>query len=200
MKVSRIALLGAAAALVGAAFVSCAGAPARADMDVVAVAPTGEWMTFNDEGDGGTSFVELTDVEVDGMEAFHLAGELTESFQWGFAGWGIEADAEGLENLRNATALSFMVRGDGQRYSVQMLTTDVTDYGFFAVNFDTVEGQDTRITVPFTHFMQPGWARSVGRLRMDRAINFQWQTHESIRPGAFELTIWDVRLYVPAGE
>jgi len=201
MKTTKTVLCGVVAALLGLALVSCAGAPARAEGDVIAVVPSGEWFAMDDQGppDLGSSTIEMTEVEIDGMTGFHLAGEVTTTFEWGFAGFGLHPDDATLENLRATEAISFMVRGDGQRYSIQFQTTDVRDHGFFWVVFETEADEAIRVSIPMNHFMQPGWATPVGRLRQDRVTGLQWQTHESGRPGPFELTIWDVRLYVPEG-
>jgi len=199
MKMTKMMLCGVITALLGVALVACGtGAPARAVGDIVQVAPTGDWFALDDADDGGTSTIEMTEVEVDGMVAFHFAGEVTESFQWGYAGFGINPDEATMENLRNTETISFMIRGDGQRYSIQFQTSDVRDYGHFWVVFETVADEAIRVTVPMRNFMQPGWASPVGRLRQENVTGLQWQTHESWRPGAFELTIWDIRLYVPA--
>ncbi|MCL2191223.1 MAG: CIA30 family protein [Treponema sp.] len=203
MKKTKMTLCGIAAALLAVALVACGtGAPAaRQADDLVSVLATGEWFAMDDQGapDFGSSTAEMTEIEIGGVEAFHIAGEVTDTFQWGFAGFGIHPDAATVEMLRVTEAISFMVRGDGQRYSIQFQTSDVRDYGFFWVLFDTEADEAVRITIPMRNFMQPGWASPVGRLRQDRVTGLQWQTHESWRPGPFELSIWDVRLYVPAG-
>jgi len=198
MKITKMMLCGVIVALIGVAFSACAGAPARAEGDIVNVAPTGDWFTADDSGDGGTSWIELTEAEIDGMTAFQLVGELTDAFVWGYAGFGLTPDDATIENLSNTEAISFMVQGDGQRYAIVFQTSVVRDYGHFWFLFEA-PAVPTRITVPMRNFMQPGWALPVGRLNQGLVTGIQWDPHgDSVRPGSFELTLWDIRLYVPA--
>jgi len=203
-KVTKMVLCGAIVALLGMAFIACGtGAPARPADELVSVPlPILDWVVLDDQGppDYGTSTIEMTEFEVDGMRAWHFAGEVTEAFQWGYAGFGLFDVEEGpmLELLQSMGAISFMVRGDGQRYLLQVLTTVVRDYAHFAVSFDTVANEAIRVNLPLRNFFQPAWGAQLGRLRAETISGLQWMTHESWRPGSYELAIWDVRLYVPA--
>jgi len=199
MKTTKMMLCGFAAVLLVGAFAACGtGAPARADGDIVNVGLTGDWFTYDDQEEGGTSHIVMTEVEIDGMLAFHLVGELTEVAQWGYAGFGLDPDEATFENLRNTEAISFMVRGDGQRYALEFQTSAVRDYGHFWVIFDA-PAEATRVSIPMRNFMQPGWAVPIGRLNQSLVTGIQWAPHgDSVRPGEFELTLWDIRLYVPA--
>jgi len=197
--VSRVAI----AALLCVALAACGTRPPAAPPDGVApVSATGLWFYFTDaDNDGGSSTIGMELTEENGTAAFHFAGEVTSLFRWGFAGFGLEPDETTLELLRLAESVSFMVRGDGQRYSIQLVTDDVTDNAFFWFLFDTVADRPVRVTVPMRMFVQPDWTEQpVGRLRRELATGLQWQTHESWRPGTFELTVWDVRLYVPEAD
>ena len=200
MKMTRMMLCGAIAAVLGLALVACGtGAPARADGDLVSVGLSGDWHIYDDQEEGGTSFIVMTEIEVDGMPGLHVIGELTEVAQWGYAGFGIDPDEATFENLRNTQSISFMVQGDGQRYAVQFMVSNVRDYGHFWVLFDAPP-EATRVSIPMRNFMQPGWAAPVGRLNQDLVTGIQWAPHgDTVRPGAFEMNIWDIRLYVPAG-
>jgi len=187
------------AALLGMALTACGTAPARGAGDNVAVPIVGDWFVSDDSGNGGTSTITMTEIEEGGMPAWHFAGEITESFEWGFVQFGFELDDSMREIFTSVEAISFMVRGDGQRYELLLPSTIVRDYGDFAVSFDTVAGEATRLTFPLRLFFQPGWAMPVGRLRSETVTALLWASNYSIRPGAFELEIWDVRLYVPEG-
>ena len=175
------------------------GAPTRVAEENVSVPILGDWFVSDDSGNGGTSTIDMTPIEVDGMPAWHFAGEITESFEWGFVQFGFELDERMREIFASAQAISFMVRGDGQRYELLLPSTIVRDYGDFAVSFDTPAAQATRLTFPLRLFFQPGWAMPVGRLRPEAVTSLLWASNYSIRPGTFEIEIWDVRLYVPAG-
>ena len=201
MKTTKAMFCGATVALLGMSLIACGGAPARAPGDTVSVPIFGVWEAQDDSGNAGTSTVTMTEVMEDGMTAWHFAGNLTRDFIWGAVTFSMELDERTMNLFNSATAISFMARSGegGQRYSIQILTRLVMDYGHFVVHFDTVAGEATRFTFPLGHFMQPGWAVPAGRLRPDTITGMQWATHDSINPGPYEITIWDVRLYVPAG-
>lgn len=203
----KVALCGAVVALFAITFVACGttDAPARAEGGIVLVAATGEWIAVTDVEDGGSSTNEMTEVEIDGVPAWQFAGEVTTQFEWGFAIMQLEPDEVTTANIGAMEAISFMVLGDGQRYSIRLNTTNVLDHGYFEFSFDTVAGEATRVTVPIGDFWQPAWSNHVTPMGMFRAQErqfvtiFSWQTHESWRPGTFEITLWDVRLHVPEG-
>lgn len=205
----RIALCGTVAALLSVALVACgttggaAQPPAAGDQELVGVTIFPDWEYEDDSGNNGTSTISFTEVEEDGMLAWQVTGELTRDFEWGATIWFFEMDDITREIFNHATAISFMARtgAGGQRYSVQAISTLVEDYGHFVVHFDTVEGEATRFTMPLAHFMQPAWAAPVGMLgnRLDTVTSFQWATHDSINPGPYDITMWDIQLLVPAG-
>jgi len=201
MKTTKTMLCGAIAALLGVSLIACGGGPAVAPGDTVSVPIFGMWEAHDDSGNDGTSTVTMTEVTEGGMPAWHFVGELTRDFIWGAVSFSMDLDERTMDLFNSADAISFMAKAGagGQRYSVQILTRLVMDYGHFVVHFDTVEGEATRFTFPLRHFMQPAWAAPVGRLRADTITGMQWATHDSINPGPYEITIWDVRLYVPAG-
>jgi len=202
MKTTKTMLCGTTIALLVVALVACGtGAPARAVGDLVSVPIFGEWGYEDDSGNAGTSTITFTEVMEDGMPAWHITGNLTRDFVWGGTVWFFELDDKTSELFKSAEAISFMVRTGpgGQRYMMQMQTRVVTDYGHFRVNIDTVEGEAKRLTFPLRHFMQPAWAVPVGRLRPDTITALQWATHDDINPGTYDMTIWDIRLYVPEG-
>jgi len=201
MKTTKTMFCGVIVILLGVSLIACGGAPARAPGDTVSVPIFGMWEVHDDSGNGGSSTVTMTETLEDDMPAWHFAGDLTRDFIWGAVAFSMDLDERTMDLFNSATAISFMARSGegGQRYSIQILTRLVMDYGHFVVHFDTVAGEATRFTFPLGHFMQPGWAVNVGRLRPDAITGMQWATHDSINPGPYEITIWDVRLYVPAG-
>jgi len=200
MKAAKTVICGIALALLLVALAACGtGAPAIALGDYVAVPIFGEWEADDDSGNAGTSTITMTETTEDGMPAWNFAGMLTRDFVWGGTTFGFSVDEEIGGLLGSATSISFMVRtgAGGQQFLLQLHDQRVTDYGQFAVNFETVEGEATRLSFPIRHFMQPAWAVPVGRLRADNIIRIQWATHDSINPGAYDITIWDISLHVP---
>jgi len=205
MKMIKAITLVAVVALLGVTFTACGtgGRPAARADDFVAVQLSGEWFEFHDDY-GGTT-IARTETEVDGMPAFQVVGTIGDGGQWGgYAGFGLNPDDRTLELIRSAEAISFMIRGDGQRYFLQVDSEAVRDWGHFATVFETVAGNAVRVTAPIRTFFQPAWAAQIGRLRMETVTGMGFGAHESWRPAPgsgeiapFEFTIWDISVHVP---
>ncbi|MCL2599814.1 MAG: CIA30 family protein [Treponema sp.] len=190
----------AVVAMLGVTLVACGTRPQAIPAEgMVPVPATGEWIYFADaDSDGGSSSIEMTVTQEGGMPAFHFAGEITTMFRHGFAGFGLRPDRATVEFLKAAESVSFMVRGDGQRYSVQIVIPDATEHAYFWFLFDTVADEAIRVVVPIDDPALSGWTGQAEMLR-GPTEGLRWQTHESWRPGTFELTVWDVTLYVREG-
>ncbi|MDR2965069.1 MAG: CIA30 family protein [Treponema sp.] len=158
---------------------------------------TGEWEPFTDANDNGDSTIEMEIIEKGGMTAYRLYGEVTEAFQYGFTGWQINPDEDTLEALKKAKGISFKVTGDGQLYSVKYRVSTITDWAHHEYRFEAEAGKELTIEVPINMFTQPSWGTPVGALNerlMNNVFDISWQTHESWRPGPYDITIWDVRI------
>jgi hypothetical protein len=164
---------------------------------------TGEWMSYNDqEGDGGssTSKIESAEETINGKTVMvhHVTGNVTTKFQYGFAGWGLNADDATLSLLKTCKAVSFWILGDGKRYTIKFKTGGISDYGYFEYSFNTEAGEAQYFEVPVNYFMQPSWATPV-RMYQNLAIGIEWQTHESWRKdpnnNPFEIKTWDFTIY-----
>ena len=199
-KAVRVALCGTAVAVLVVALTACGTGPKSGSADDGVPVPVfGHWFSYDDSGDGGTSTITMTEVDEEGAEARHFGGFLSDGIENSYVAFGFELDDRTMELFRSATALSFMVRGDGQRYVIQLLSGTVKDHGHFLYTFKTEDGDAVRITVPLAHFFQPGWAQPVGRFNAQSLIGMQWSIHDEIRPGNYSLTVWDFRLHVPEG-
>jgi len=163
---------------------------------------TGEWMVYNDENDKGSSTSKLVSAEetINGKKVMvhHITGNVTTKFQYGFAGWGLNADEATTNLYKTAKKFTFWILGDGQRYTIKFKTTEVKDYAYFEYSFDTEKGTPLLIEVPIQFFMQPSWGAGV-RLNKDHVIGIEWQTHESWRKdpnkNPFDIKIWDFTVY-----
>ena len=165
------------------------------------VLATGEWMTYNDRGsDGGSSISNLVtkDEEIDGktVKVHHITGNVTTQFQYGFAGWGLDADNATMELYKTAEAFTFYVLGDGKRYTIKFKTSAVADYAYHEYTFETTAGEVQFMEIPMGFFAvgQPAWGAPV---KFDQTLvtGVEWQTHESWRlnprNNPFEVKMWD---------
>jgi hypothetical protein len=158
-----------------------------------------EWGTYADSdadsGNNGSSTCNLEVIEVDGQPAYHYSGAITNKFQYGYAGIEINAgDENTLAQLQQATTVSFKVKGDGQRYAFKLPTnTLIKDGGHYEKTFGA-DGGGITVTIPVKSLSQQSWAASK---RFDQADVdcIQFQTTHNGKPGPFDLTVWDLKLY-----
>ena len=198
MKITKKALLPILCGMLCFALLACAtggggGGGAAADGFGPGVPVSGLWVDYTDDNDGGDSTVSMEETEVDGVPALRFTGNVTTRFQYGFVGWALQPDEETLELLKNARAISFMTKGDGKRQTVKYRISSVRDHAHFEFHF-VAEEEPTRVEVPIRFFQQPSWG-TPARMNQDNAEDISWQTHESWRPGTFDVTIWDVRIH-----
>jgi len=160
---------------------------------------TGEFEAITDASDGGSSTVKMEETTRDGMKAWRFTGEVTTQFQYGFAGWELKPDAASLTRmraLRNTSTVSFKVLGDGKRYTVKfrMPQRIITDWAHHEFHFNTRAGEVQEVTVQIRQFQQPAWSSSPVNMQIRQVDDISWQTHESWRPGTFDITVWDIKI------
>jgi hypothetical protein len=163
---------------------------------------TGDWFVYNDENDKGNSTVNIVSAEetIDGNKVMvhTVTGNVTTKFQYGFAGWGLNADEKTLELYKTAKSVSFKILGDGLKYTIKFKTSNVKDYAYYEYSFNTQKGEALLIEVPIKFFMQPSWGQSVKK-DQSLATGIEWQTHESWRKtpnnNPFSIKIWDFTVY-----
>lgn len=168
------------------------------------VLAVGDWNTYSDQGsDGGSSTATIESAEevIDG-ETFmvhHVKGNVTTKFQYGFAGWGIDADAATTELYKTAKMFSFWIKGDGKRYTIKFKTSNVQDYAYFEYTFPTENGVATLVEVPIGFFMQPAWTNQPVKKNLAAVTGIEWQTHESWRQvgdvNPFEIKTWGFKVH-----
>jgi hypothetical protein len=155
-----------------------------------------EWATMDDQaGNGGSSTIKMEEVTMGGATARHFSGAITNKYEYGFAGIQIlPADDEALDLLHTIKSFSFMVKGDGLRYAVKMPTKDIEDYCYWETVFDTEEGKDVEITIDVDMLIQPTWGL-YKNFKQSEVFMVEFQTTHNGKPGPFDLTIWDFKVY-----
>jgi len=148
-----------------------------------------EWATFNDSSNGGTSTVNMTEA----AGAYTFTGNVTNAYEYGFAGWSATPDTATLTALRTATSISFKVMGDGKTYKIMLPTSNITDYSYYSATFSTTNGVETTVTINISGFSQPIWGSPQVALNKSLISNIQWQTNDGAL-GSFNITIRDLVL------
>jgi hypothetical protein len=148
---------------------------------------------FDDKNDGGDSTITMQTGTRDGMTTYRFFGNVTTKFIYGFAGWEFVPDAATLANLKKAKTISFKCLGDGNRYTIEFRISSVSDFGYHEYHFNTKAGEVQTVTIRMPMFMQAAWADKKG-MNQNNAICLGWKTHENLRPGSYDITIWDVKI------
>jgi len=157
------------------------------------------WGVFNDVANGGSSRINLIeDVEtIDGevYMTYRISGEITNQYEYGYAGWYAYPDNPTQEMLKTISSFSFKVLGDGNTYFIMFATSDIEDSSFYRTTFTTKKGQVTTHHVRVGSLQQPDDWGIKKRFNQENALQIQWQTTNNGKPGTFDLKVYDIRLY-----
>lgn len=187
-----MALFGVLCIALGAMMVSCASS--GGGKGVTELVSVWDWVVNGDADNGGTSTIEMTEGTEEGVPAYHFAGSITNDYEYGFVNVKLYPDIDTLEALKVATAFSFRILGDGDKYAVKITTSNVEDYAYFEYPFDTVEGVPMTIIVPVAYLAQPAWGQEK-IFAQDLAQFVEFQTTRNGSPGPYEFKLWDFKLY-----
>jgi len=184
------------AVFIGIAALAFAGGGKDAGGSATAGTATWEWKVNGDEDNGGTSTITMAEGTEEGMPAYSFTGNITNKYEYGFVNVKLYPDTDTLEVLKTCSGFSFRVIGDGDRYAVKIVTSDVKDYAYYEYVFDTVKGQPITVVVPLNYLMQPSWGKTIGsKVNTDLAQFVEFQTTRNGSPGPFELKLWNFKLY-----
>ena len=188
-------------ALVAALALSCASTGGGGSGGEASGGVAGGWLwgTFTDAGNQGTSRCNLVeDVENIGGEVFmtyNISGEITNKYEYGYAGWYAVPDEPTKELLKTIKSFSFKVKGDGNTYFVMLCTDDITDAAYYRNTFTTKKDQVTTVTVKVGSLFQPDDWGIKKKFNQENATQLQWQTTNNGKPGTFDLKIFDLKIY-----
>jgi len=154
------------------------------------------WAGTGDQPNGGNSTVTVTEGQQDKTPACTIKGILGSGWEYCAAYITATPDTNTLETLKKASGIGFKVLGDGDRYKIKMVTSDITDGGYFEFYFDTVKGAAITLVVPTQFFLKPSWTQSgPSKLNMNNIISVGFETGRPGTPGPFEIKIWDVKIF-----
>jgi len=159
------------------------------------------WGAFADEAKNGSSRISLIeDVETgegngDPVTVYSISGEITDQYEYGYAGWYAYPDNQTSQALKEAKSFSFKVSGDGQTYFVMIPTFDIEDDCYHRVAFTSKKDEEITVTVSMDSLRQPEEWGIKKEFNPKKAKQIQWQTVNNGKPGTFNLKIWDLNLY-----
>lgn len=121
---------------------------------------------------------------------FTINGNVLDTVQYAFAGCIARPDSATLNKLRASTSVSFKVLGDGKTYNFNIATSDILDYNYYYITFQTKNGEETYVTINFNDLTQPSWGI---QKPFNKSLIEHIQISTSTR-GAFSLTISDLTM------
>ncbi|MCP3142041.1 CIA30 family protein [Pyxidicoccus xibeiensis] len=140
------------------------------------------WMPSTDDFMGGKSIAKLAFVEADGQHAAEVSANVRPGFAYPWAGIAFIPGSQPMQavDLSAAKVLRFRVRGDGQKYSVSMMS----------------KGLSIPVNQPFT--AGEGWTEVVMPLSAFKGVEASALTMISFnagpKPGEYQFQLADVRL------
>ena len=177
------------------------------------------WGTFDDRAnDSGSSVSEMEILQevIDGepVTVYHYTGTRTNLFQYGYLG-GLMMPNEDhedydalVERIKTASGFSFKVTGDGKRYQIMAVTSDIAadDHSYYRKRNGFIAPADGEVATVEVIMSGNDWGhpRDLGmgwgnRVPFDNDLieQFQWQTdgEPTGRPDdTFWLKMWDFQL------
>jgi hypothetical protein len=196
MKMVHKALILMGAVLLVFALTSGKGGGSSKSKGPQGIVANWEWATMDDQaGNGGSSTITMEEVSIGGATAHHFSGAITNKYEYGFAGIQIlPADDEAANLLKTCKSFSFKVKGDGLWYAVKMPTKDIEDYCYWETVFETEEGQTIEVNIAVEQLIQPSWGAGKN-FTQSEVFMVEFQTTHNGKPGPFDLTIWDFKVY-----
>ncbi|MDR0375779.1 MAG: CIA30 family protein [Treponema sp.] len=195
----KMRLAGVSALLVAAGlFGSCVSTASSGGVAEEGVPGGWAWGSFNDSANQGSSRIALIErpEEIDGniLMTYNISGEITDTYQYGYAGWYAIPDEATLELLKTARGFSFKIAGDGQAYKVMVSTADITDAAFYGREFVAKKDQETTVAFMMRQLAQPEDWGAKKPFNQDQAIQIQFQTTNNGKPGTFKVKVYDLRV------
>jgi hypothetical protein len=153
------------------------------------------WSEYTDEP-GGTSTIFVSESAGKRTYSGNVAETDFGDYTGGYAGWIVIPNAATLPYLKEASSFSFKVTGDDKIYSIQVQTSNITDYSYYRTTF-TAPAAETTITIPMNSLVSPGWGQSSTGTSFNQRLvtDINFQAADDIRPGTFNITIWDLKLH-----
>jgi len=153
-----------------------------------------EWTAYGDSNDNGTSTITMTRGTGADSNKLTFSGNVTNAYQYGYAGVYLTPNETELTKLRTASSVSFKVKGDSSTYRFSVQTNDISDYSYYRKEF-TADANETLITIYYSDLTRPSWGQKppTSFVRNNiKAISIDRLAEHGT--GAFNLTIWDLKL------
>ncbi len=103
-------------------------------------------------------------------------------------------EEEAPVDVSGYTGITFWVKGDGQRYRMEFISENITDFCYYGYTFKTTD-EWTEVNIPFRFLLQETWGEAKGKtasLKGVTAIKFQTRGQPL---DSFELYLDEINFY-----
>lgn len=126
-------------------------------------------------------------------EFYNITGTMSIDYPGAFAAIYINPDESTLKIMRTMKSFSFKALGDGNRYSVKVVTAETIKGDGWLFEFQTEKDKIITVTVKVTDdLIRYGWSGEEAEFIQDHVVSFEFH---SVSRGPFNLKFWDIRLY-----
>jgi DNA-binding CsgD family transcriptional regulator len=126
-------------------------------------------------------------------EFFIITGTMSVDYPGAFAAIFINPDEPTRKIMQIMKSFSFKALGDGNRYSVKVVTAETIKGDGWLYEFNTEKDKIMTITVKVTDdLIRYGWSGEEAEFIHDHVVSFEFH---SVSRGPFNLKFWDIRLY-----
>jgi len=123
------------------------------------ISPTAGWAVYKDSS--SMSNFTIAKETIGGIERevltidVNLRGKGTGGNN--FAGSALMADTDAIQKLRKANGVRFKVLGDGKKWNIRFVTSDVKNYAFHISSISNTKDKVSNIDISFDKLRQPDW-------------------------------------------
>jgi len=154
-----------------------------------------KWGTYTDKNDGGTSTVAMK--VSDAKDKITFSGNVAKisGKDYGYVGAIAVPNAATLTAIKAADSIKFKILGDGKKYKIEVRLSSITDHDHYQRIFNTENGKEVTIDIPYNSFKQEGWGKKVEFNKQNiTEICFQARAENHItNTGSYEFTVWDIK-------
>jgi len=151
-----------------------------------------EWNAYNKSS---TSSIRSAKEKIDGAEKEVLT--INVNLESGTQKWaGASTDNKDfIQKLKNADAVRFNILGDGRRWRIYFVTSNVNDGGYHGLTISTKKGAVSNIDLPYSKLTQPDWARGI-KFNKNNIKNVNIEINRDISsPGESSIKVFDFETY-----
>jgi hypothetical protein len=151
-----------------------------------------EWIAYSKSS---KSSIRSAKEKIDGAEREVLT--INVNLESGTQKWaGASTDtASFIQKLKNDDAVRFKILGDGRKWRIYFVTSNVNDGGYHGLTISTKKGEVSNIDLPYNKLTQHDWARGI-KFNKNYIKNVNFEINRDLSPpGESSIKIFDFETY-----